>query len=63
MDFAKMLFDFRVRFELSQKEVAEILGTRQEDISIYETGKRKPSKLNRGIFENKMKKYETERGE
>lgn len=58
MDFATVIFNFRVSHELSQESAAKILGTTQSDVSEYEKGKRKPTKMKRCVFENKIKEYE-----
>lgn len=58
MDFGKILLEFRAKYNLNQKQMAEIVGVSYEMISQYENGKYKPTARNRIIFENKMKEYE-----
>lgn len=63
MNFGEMLLVFRAEHELTQTKAAQILGTRQEDISRYEKGDREPTRVKRIIFEKRMKEYEKECGE
>lgn len=58
MSFAETILNFRVKFRLNQSDAAGILGTTQQLISEYESGKHEPRKLRRIIFENKIKEYE-----
>lgn len=59
--FCDVLLNFRVRNNLTQKTTAEILGTTQRMVSLYETAGAIPRKKNRLVYIEKMKKYETER--
>lgn len=58
MEFGKMLLEFRAKYNLNQKQMAEIVGVSYEMISQYENSKYKPTARNRIIFENKMKEWE-----
>ena len=58
MDFGKMILDFRAKYNLNQKQMAEIVGVSYEMISQYENGKYKPTARNRIIFERKIKEWE-----
>ena len=57
MDFGKMILEFRAKYNLNQKQMAEIVGVSYEMISQYENGKYKPTARNKIIFENKMKEW------
>ena len=58
MEFGKMILEFRAKYNLNQKQMAEIVGVSYEMISQYENSKYKPTARNRIIFENKMKEWE-----
>lgn len=58
MTFAEKLVAFRIEHELSQADTAKIIGSVQSDVSQYEAGGRKPTKVRRAIFEKKMTAYE-----
>ena len=58
MEFGKMILEFRAKYNLNQKKMAEIVGVSYEMISQYENGKYKPTARNKIIFENKMKEWE-----
>lgn len=63
MDFGKMILEFRAKYNLNQKQMAEIVGVSYEMISQYENGKYKPTARNKIIFENKMKEWEKNKNE
>ena len=63
MEFGKMLLEFRAKYNLNQKQMAEIVGVSYEMISQYENSKYKPTARNRIIFENKMKEWEENKNE
>ena len=63
MDFGKMILEFRAKYNLNQKKMAEIVGVSYEMISQYENGKYKPTARNKIIFENKMKEWEENNNE
>lgn len=63
MDFGKMILEFRAKYNLNQKQMAEIVGVSYEMISQYENGKYKPTARNKIIFENKMKEWEENKNE
>lgn len=58
MDFGEMLLGYRAKHNLSQKQLAEIIGVRQEMVSKYESGEHVPTRKNKLIYENKMKERE-----
>lgn len=58
--FSTVLLNFRVKNNLSQTKAAEILGTSQRMISLYEKGKTEPTARNRIILMKKMASYERE---
>ena len=61
MDFGKMILEFRAKYNLNQKQMAEIVGVSYEMISQCANGKYKPTARNRIIFENKMKEWEEQK--
>ena len=63
MDFGKMILEFRAKYNLNQKKMAEIVGVSYEMISQYENGKYKPTARNKIIFKNKMKEWEENNNE
>ena len=63
MDFGKMILDFRAKYNLNQKQMAEIVGVSYEMISQYENGKYKPTARNRIIFERNIKEWEEKKNE
>ena len=54
------LLEFRAKHLLTQTQLAEILGVNVNMIYRYETRNSEPSRVNKIIFENKMKKWEEE---
>ena len=52
------LLEFRAKHLLTQTQLAEILGVNVNMIYRYETRKSEPSRVNKIIFENKMKEWE-----
>lgn len=58
MDFGRTLLEFRAKHNLTQKQLADILGV--DIITVYRTENKKtePSKRNKIIYENKMKEWE-----
>lgn len=58
MSFPELLINFRAKHNLSQKELANILGTRQADISRYENESKAPTRVREIIFKNMMKEFE-----
>ena len=61
MDFGKMILEFRAKYNVKQKQMAELVGVSYEMISQYENGKYKPTARNKIIFENKMKEWEEQK--
>lgn len=62
MEFKDDLLGFRVRNNLTQKEVGELLNISSKSISRYECGNVMPNKLHKIVFSNKMKEYEEKGG-
>ena len=58
MNFGKILLEFRAKHNLSQKQLANILGVALNTVHRIETDKNKPTKKNGIIFRNKMKEWE-----
>lgn len=58
MTFADELIQFRVRHDISQTELAEILGICQEQVSKYENGKVQPIRKNLLKYQQIMNNYE-----
>lgn len=58
MNFGEKLLDFRAKHNLTQIQLADIIGVSNEMICFYENGKYKPTSKNKIIFENKMKEWE-----
>ena len=58
MGFEKNMLEFRARNNLTQKQLAEIIGVDINTIHRTETEKTKPTKRNKIKFENKMKEWE-----
>lgn len=58
MTYAKQLLEFRAKHNLTQKDLAAVLGTSKSVIYYYEANMHKPTPKNRIIFENKMKEWE-----
>lgn len=61
MDFAERLIYFRAKNNLTQKQAAEILSVNIAMIYFYESGRNKPSKKNKIIFDEKMEEFERSR--
>lgn len=58
MDFANELIYFRAAHDMTQTELSEYIGTSQRMLSMYESGKVKPTKKNLLKYRQMMKKYE-----
>ena len=58
MNFGKKMLEFRAKHNLTQKQLAEIIGVDMNTVHRTETEKTKPTKRNAIIFENKMKEWE-----
>lgn len=52
------LLEFRAKHLLTQTQLADILGVSLIMIHRYENNKSEPTKVNKIIFENKMKEWE-----
>jgi transcriptional regulator with XRE-family HTH domain len=61
MTFGEILLEFRARYNLTQKQLAEILGVGANMICRYECETSKPSAKNKIMFELIMKKWEATR--
>lgn len=58
MSFGRKILEFRAKHNLTQKQLAEIIGVEVNTIHRTETEKTEPTKRNAIIFENKMKEWE-----
>ena len=58
MDLGRKMLEFRAKHNLTQKQLADIIGVDLNTISRTENEKSKPTRRNAIIFENKMKEWE-----
>ena len=58
MDFGRTLLEFRAKYNLTQKQLADYFGINKTAIYRYENNKCIPSQVNKIKFENKMKEWE-----
>lgn len=58
MEFADELIQFRVKHDVSQVELAKMLGICQEQISKYENGRTQPTRKNLLKYQQIMNDYE-----
>ena len=58
MEFGRTLLEFRAKHNLTQKQLADIIGVDMNTIHRTETQKSQPTRRNAIIFENKMKEWE-----
>ena len=58
MDFSRTMLEFRAKHNLTQKQLADIMGVETNTIHRTETEKSQPTRRNAFIFENKMKEWE-----
>ena len=58
MDFGRTLLEFRAKYNLTQKQLADYFGINKTSIYRYENNKYIPSQVNKIKFENKMKEWE-----
>ena len=63
MDYGEILLDFRARHNLTQTQLAELLGVTVFMVYRYEKHINKPSMVNRIKFDYKMKEWEKEKNE
>jgi DNA-binding XRE family transcriptional regulator len=63
MTFGRKMLEFRAKYNLTQKQLADIIGVDANTVHRTETEKTKPSKRNEIIFENKMKEYEVKKND
>lgn len=61
MNFGRMLLEFRAKHNLTQKQLADIIGVDINTIHRTETAKTQPTSRNAIIFENKMKEWEEQK--
>lgn len=57
-NYSITLLEFRAKHNLTQKQLAEIIGVTAIMVHRYETRKSEPTKVNKIIFANKMKEWE-----
>jgi DNA-binding XRE family transcriptional regulator len=58
MNFGRKMLEFRAKYNLTQKQLADIIGVDVNTVHRTETDKTKPTSRNQIIFENKMKGWE-----
>lgn len=58
MNFGRKMLEFRAKHNLTQTQLANILGVKKITVYRTETEKTEPTKRNAIIFENKMKEWE-----
>ena len=58
MDYSMKLLSFRARHDLTQIQLANILGVNPNMIFRYENGINEPLEVNKVKFETKMKEWE-----
>ena len=61
MDFSRTMLEFRAKHNLTQKQLADIIGVETNTIHRTETEKSQPTRRNAIIFENKMKEWEEQK--
>lgn len=61
MDYGRTLLEFRAKHNLTQTQLAGILGVGVFMIYRYEKGISQPSAVNKIKFENRMQKWEIEK--
>ena len=63
MDFGRTLLEFRAKYNLTQKQLADYLGVNAMAIYRYENNKYNPSQVNKIKIENKMKEWEEKKND
>ena len=63
MDFGRTLLEFRAKYNLTQKQLADYLGINVMAIYRYENNKYNPTQVNKIKFENKMKEWEEQKND
>lgn len=58
MNFGRKMLEFRAKHNLTQTQLANIIGVDINTVYRTENGKTEPTKRNEIIFENKMKEWE-----
>lgn len=58
MAFGRKMLEFRANHNLTQKQLAEIIGVAVNTVHRTEAEKTEPTKRNAVVFENKMKEWE-----
>ena len=58
MDFGRTLLEFRAKHNLTQKQLANIIGVDTNTVYRTENRKTEPTQVNKIKFENKMKEWE-----
>lgn len=57
MEFGKKMLEFRATNNLTQKQLADILGVNMNTVHRIESNRNKPTKRNEIIYENKMREW------
>ena len=63
MDFGRTLLEFRAKHNLTQKQLAHIIGADTNTVYRTENGKTEPTQVNKIKFENKMKEWEEQKND
>ena len=63
MEFGRKLLEFRAKYNLTQKQLADYLGVNAMAIYRYENNKYNPSQVNKIKIENKMKEWEEKKND
>ena len=63
MEFGRKMLEFRAKHNLTQKQLARIIGADTNTIYRTENGKTVPTQVNKIKFENKMKEWEENNNE
>ena len=58
MNFGRKMLEFRAKHNLTQKQLADIIGVDINTVYRTENEKTKPTQVNKIKFENKMKEWE-----
>ena len=63
MSFGRKMLEFRAKHNLTQNQLAQILGVALNTVHKSECEKTNPSRRNEIVFENKMKEWEKNKNE
>ncbi len=63
MNFGRKMLEFRAKHNLTQKQLADIIGVDSNTVHRTENDKTAPTKRNAIKFENKMKEWEMKKND